>query len=179
MMLPDYDRNVLTCAYHEAGHAVAMALIGLPVASAEVSARGGQVILDFADMPPRLHIDLSKSSRIWKESALLYAATFYAGWQAELLLHAFRLEGCLPIADLDHQHAADILRNSFGDDIPIYPTQKLARAILWRYWSTVEILAMKLKECGFLTRSEIEAVLPSVKPHPADLLGLVSLEDFF
>lgn len=146
--------------------------MGLPVASAEASAHGGEVKLDQID-GQRLYIDLSESSKIWKEAALLYAACFYAGWQAELLLHSYSLTGYVSLGDVDHQHAADVLRNSFGDHLPIFEAQKLARAILRRYWPDVENLAMQLYKMEYLTRPEIEPFIPSSLPSHDELLGMV------
>lgn len=176
MPLPDYGRDILTTAYHEAGHALVFALIGVPVASAEVSAAGeGLMVFDDAVLGRRSSkVDVSaiEGSLLWKDMVLLYATGFYAGMQAELLLHRYYLHGYLSVNAHDHQHASDLLHDAFGDDAPLFEAQQLTRAILRRHWPGVQTLALQLNARGSITPVDIAQVLPNGLPKSSDLLAL-------
>ena len=176
MTLPIYDRNVITAAYHEAAHAFVNTLIGLPVASAEVDSNGSGVMrfdIERLDRRARFPIAVAERSQIMKEAALLFAAGLYAGKQAELLLHCYPQEGYLSLNDSDHQRASEFLHESYGEDIPIYEAQRLARAILQHHWPAIQALAARLNARGRITTVDVLSVLPAALPHHADLLALL------
>jgi len=173
---PAHERNVTTLAYHEAGHAVVFALMGLPVAGAEVWADGGgEMRFDRAAAAQRQHppINFGETSLIWKQTAVLFASGSYAGMQAELLLHGHCIEGYLSLTDPDHQGAAALLREQFNDDhpAPIVAAQHLARGILQRHWPAVQTLAEKLRTEGCINHADVISVLPPVLPRHIELLA--------
>ncbi|TRZ56537.1 MAG: hypothetical protein D4S02_15415 [Rhodocyclaceae bacterium] len=180
--LPSYDRDIFTIAHHEAAHAVVFALLGLPVASAVVLPEGSPnsscVILDRKEIARcnRLPSAGNSTSTIRKQAALLFAAGFYAGMQAELVLHGHPLDGYLTVSCTDHDAAGGILaKHCDGETSSKYEAQHLARAILQHHWPAVQTLAKQLSDFvgERLGPADVVAVLPTVLPCHDDLLALL------
>jgi hypothetical protein len=149
---PRYERTGAVIAHHEAGHAVFMRAVGIPLSSVEVRPDGGgEVSFDRAAIDVARAAPVAASNVATEEYVSLTIAGMYcAGRQAELLFLGLPLLGMLLFDDPDHDHARLALREGFGSVTPLGYSQHLARAVLSQRWSAVELLAAELLRVGRL-----------------------------
>lgn len=172
MMLPaGYFRHRQDVCFHEAGHALVFALLGLPVAGVYVCHEGGEVQPDHAAMRKWGEPTLDASSEMWKNCALMLSSARFAGTQAELIQRGIPVYGRLSLSDSDTKGAHEILAEIFGCiDEPAWRAQRAANKILRKFWPVVCALAKSLDARGALTNDEVLAAMPNVLPSYAELM---------
>jgi len=157
--------RIPSVAYHEAGHAVAAVRLGMRVTVASIETKG---------MPPGWGLrggviaSFDHEGAQNREEAEKAATAGLAGEQAEQLwckekpwrrpksTRHFSLSG-------DHAFVAETLRPFIKDSVDMQRTIKrlkeIARALLSKYWSSVEALAAKLAERKALTGAEVKLLI--------------------
>lgn len=172
MMLPsDYFRHRQDVCFHEAGHALVFALLGLPLASVTVCNEGGEVRTDRAEMKRWGEPSKDASSELWKSCALMLSAAKFAGTQAELIQRGIPACGRLSLPDTDTKSAHEILAEIFGCiDEPAWRAQRGARNILKSFWPAVCVLAQRLDSCGEMTNDDVLSAMPKPLPSYAELM---------
>lgn len=151
----DYPFDRRTLCIHEAGHAVLMLHYNICPFVAEVSADlSGRVAPPQPETPAPT---LPTAAEQWV--ATRAAGIYYAGRQAELLLHGISLSGVLLGDSSDCLVARKRLWEAFGNGLgPMYYSQRLARSILSERWEAVERIAEALADKGCLDGRDLKAL---------------------
>lgn len=171
MLPPDYFRYRQDVCFHEAGHALIFALLGLPIAGVYVCHEGGKVKPDHAAMRKWGEPAIDANIEMWEHCALMFSSALFAGVQAELIQRGIPVYGRLSLSDCDTKDAHEILADIFGCiDEPAWRAQRAANKILRKFWPAVCALANSLDARGALTNDEVLAALPDVLPSYAELM---------
>lgn len=174
--------------HHEAGHAVAALVLGLPCEGAFVRAEkaaGGfymhppsesesaaapdstpEFIAALDELVARVHLPAAGE----KDRALAMGTMFAAGREAEMIHAGLRLDGCLLGVDSDTHRARAMLAAHWGaGTAALYHCQRQARQLLETHWTAVEHIARALAENGrwlpdAFTRHRFSAAMPAAVP---------------
>ncbi len=155
---PDYPRNAMTLAFHEAGHALLCAIFRVPMTGAEIDRTGvyaGKV--SFEAQPDN---DASVPADALRRSALRLAAMFQSGVVAEIIHHGLEIpEGHVLLretSDWDKARRVLELGGVVGSATGgLYVSQQLAFGLLHSGWAGVESLAHVLLRRGTVKQYEI------------------------
>lgn len=157
--------------HHEAGHAVAAMVLGLPCHGATVTGATGACALYAPLEPgeeqkppaaPDFHAEVHKlAARVYlpqadeRERSLIMCVILMAGRQAELIHAGLEIEGVLWGDDHDMQSARALLAPHFGAaPAAVYRCQRDARTLLLGNWLMVEEIAAALDRDGVWTRAQ-------------------------
>jgi hypothetical protein len=144
--VPAFERDARSIAHHEAGHAVVLDCIGMPISRIEASPTRGQVSIDIEAVRRCSEVPMDDAAK--ERAACQLAAGYMAGLQAELILHDIRPGGMVLPDDHDHRAARTILCEVCGTAISLGYCQLLARHFLTTNWPNVQRLADRLQICG-------------------------------
>jgi hypothetical protein len=160
-------RRIPSAAYHEAGHAVVAALLGMHVSAVSVQA---------TDFPPIWHLrggviaNFDHQSRRNRDQAEKAATAGLAGEQAEQLWcrqkpwrHAKSSRHASFSSDRAYveEMLRPVLEDSEDKQRTIKRLKEVARAMLATHWSYVEGLAARLAERKTISGTEVKRMIPS------------------
>ncbi|MGZ8983518.1 MAG: hypothetical protein ACXW11_06135 [Methylotenera sp.] len=157
-ILQNHHCDRKTTSYHEAGHFLFYAALGVPIKYADVietESRLGQVFLDI----PECKRIAKKTDTINKNThstvAMLLAAAAFAGTQSECIYHGVKVDGLLMINDSDTLEATELLVDSTNLKAALWRAQRLASLILRGHWPAVEMMASIINEKGAVSGEEL------------------------
>lgn len=156
--LQNYQRDRKTASYHEAGHVLFYAALGVPIEYADVIEKESRFGLVKIDIPACKRINKktdAMNANIEPAVAVLMAAALFAGMQAEIIYHGLKVDGLLMINDTDTLEATELLVNSANLKAALWRSQRLASLILRGHWPTVEIMASIINEKGTISGAEL------------------------
>lgn len=148
-------------AIHEAGHAVALVLLGREVVSVTIMP-DGDVLGETAQAPPDPVPDMDDDA--WDEWLTGNAVYLLAGHEAERRVSAPEEFGIEGVVDHDWSKATKMVREVAGQ----YEERQWAllnrslaeaRVLLARNWSSVEKVADELRRKGTLSGADVSALL--------------------
>jgi hypothetical protein len=160
-------RRIPSAAYHEAGHAVVAALLGMHAAAVSVQAKG---------FPPIWHLrggviaSFDQVARQNRDKAEKAATAGLAGEQAERLWcrqkpwrHAKSARHASFSGDRAYveEMLRPVIEGSEDKQRTIKRLKKVARALLTSNWSHIELLAAKLAERKVLNGTEVKRLVAS------------------
>ena len=181
--LPAYPVTRLGVCFHEAGHVVASRAVGLSIESAVVAVDSetgrvsGNVQRRCSDAYDRTAPAVACPPGLLRLAGVRMAATYLAGYQAELLYHHIELPGCLMLDEADIQMASRALRVTYRTVSGLLYVQRLARVILRTLWGRVEAVAYELDAKGTLNNADLDRLLDDLEPFPAEIFYVPPRDD--
>jgi ATP-dependent Zn protease len=160
-------RRIPSVAYHEAGHAVVAALLGMHVSAVSAQAKG---------FPPIWHLrggviaSFDHIARQNRDKAEKAATAGLAGEQAERLWcrqkpwrHAKSYRHASFAGDRAYveEMLRPVIKGFKNKQRTIKRLKEVARALLTSHWSYVELLAVKLAERKVLSGTEVKRLVAS------------------
>lgn len=161
---PDYERDIETIAYHEAGHALMFRYFRIPITEASINKSdiSGKVTnrLEPSNEPKK---DSKLLDLLMKPIALNFATVCEAGIQAELLFHDIEPAGLLQPKTSDTEKSLSLLWKAFNHRCPLYYCQRLAREILQQNWPIVEAIATSLMKNETIDEQTINNLINTIE----------------